>query len=144
MRSKATHERINQGLIINCDVLGRDCDDSIIDDLHTGSHNVRASQTAGMTYLFKGKMIAYAYRDSPNGTDWTDTYQVWLTPGGNYIAYHNREKETGPDIAKACVIYATGTENDHAEAVMNAFGWTHVARDMVKKQLGWKLHVEIL
>lgn len=104
---------------------------------------------------FSGKLLAETEFRTSGGM--MMIYEVWETRAGAFVAVSRSEHADGggfPDI-RALVVEpvildatAPGSGREWVELqrrieVMDFFGWDNRARSMVRKELGWKLVLEV-
>lgn len=114
-------------------------------------------QTRGPTVVFSGELLASTEFRTTSRMATTMTMEVWETQGGAYVAVSRSEPIDGGGFAdvRALVVdpvvlneLAPASARDHVElqrriAVMDFFGWDNRARSMARKELGWKLVLEV-
>ena len=105
-------------------------------------------QTRGPKLTFTGKDIARVEFTTQGREPLLWQLEIWETAGGAYIAYSSSlpENRQGIEDVRCSVVEPGDYEGDRQAmqfAVMDHFDWTQRAKDMVRKQLKWKLAREI-
>jgi len=106
-------------------------------------------QTRGPKLVFTGKRIAQAEFTTQGREPLSWLLEIWETAGGAYIAYSSSlpaERQDGLEDVRCTVVEPGehgGDQRAMQFAVMDHFEWTQRAKDMVRKQLKWKLAREV-
>jgi len=106
-------------------------------------------QTRGPKLVFTGRKIAQAEFTTKGRDPLSWVHEIWETAGGAYIACSSSlpaERDDGVEDVRCSVVEPGDFDGNQAAmqfAVMDHFEWTQRAKDMVRKQLKWKLAWEI-
>jgi len=106
-------------------------------------------QTRGPKLVFTGQQIAEAKFTTRGREPLSWILEIWETAGGAYIAVTSSlpaERDDGVEDVRASVVEPSNFGGDRQAmqfAVLDHFEWTQRAKDMVRKQLKWKLTLEV-
>ncbi|MGF7152594.1 hypothetical protein [Novosphingobium gossypii] len=92
-------------------------------------------QRRGPTIKFTGALIAKAEFEIRGGREMR--LEIWETKGRALIPISITDEET------RAAIVDPGDETEMRCAVMDFFDWDSRAREMVKDQLKWRLHIHV-
>jgi len=92
-------------------------------------------QRRGPTIKFTGALIAKTEFVIRGGRDMR--FEIWQTEGGALIPVSTTDEETRAAIVEP------GEEGAMRRAAMDFFDWDSRAREMVKDQLKWRLHIHV-
>ncbi len=101
-------------------------------------------QWKGPAVQFKGRLLAETSSKRDGAERWQEV-EVWETHGGAYVAVLIGASEVGGenDRVTVTVVEPSADEDARRWAVMDALGWTDMARNMAKG-LKWSLVREVV
>lgn len=106
-------------------------------------------QTRGPKLVFAGRKIAETEFTTQGREPLSWMFEIWQTAGGAYIAVSSSllaERDDAVEDVRCTVVEPDEHGGDQLAmqfAVMDHFDWTPRAKDMVRKQLKWKLSRDV-